>query len=501
MRLFDKRLACKLANIQSTFGAVYFITLIIRAICQIILLLNYSALKNGLKDEVISSSSGYIAFQEQKIRETLNWLLFLGSAFRELKIVAVFGYIEHIVMTMVFFFFPLIYGNRMQKYVEHDSCTFFLTQPKLSRERTRKRINQSINKTIVSNFNFLRRNALAQQTNARKSPGTTMSSYDQMVMTEGAKRQHKHLMELINDEESLWPPNRNEEWRQKLRQDGIRLYFLLSVVTWLVIHLAFVVAIESAYRLIKVSPIPYSRELTVRDRVLNVENLIFLLFATHWFAESVTILLTIIRDQLYFLKKLRLDFDKLLYRVAVANKCIEDIEEGNSCSISIKGGNEYFQLDDPFIDLYLSYSLFNLELKSSLNFSSVILSQYLVFVMVPTVFLLSITKTINLDQWTTVFVCGVVKFVGGNVISLAHAKMNAQCLKLTNKYWSLVARISDKSLMVTRHTSILWWRVNEDCQQLQRRYTCKVFGENIDHQNIIRLDLWLVSVALLFLGR
>lgn len=491
---------------------IFLLQYLVRKIVQISLLFYYSESKRELRMLLVAKGKNQTAINidkrilEHKIDKTSEWLSYLGVLLR--GPMGKYGIANQIMVTIVFYFFPFFFRHMLKRYWDNDCTVLFLTKPELSRAKLASRFDQFIHETIASNFHFMKHYNSARESLTKSISGDLDTGLVRQLMMfyardddgnsraiiEGARKQHRHLIKLVSDKNPLWPINRIAQWRQKLLRFGISAYYFVSVESLALFLLALIGSFSMSAEYVKKSSSPNARNVTNRERLLLVEDILYpAIFGVHWITEVFVVQSTILLDQYHSLGDLKKKFDKLLHKIdLLVLKKVDRVEE------------QSFELDCEALDLYLSYQNFNSEFKCSLNLSRVILSQWLTLTLFPSVCMLTSVKSAETvgELWLIIIASAVVISLG-NSMAFAHAFMNAQCLKLTEKCWSLVGKsTSNTKQVMTPHTLLLWRRINAEDKMLQSRYTCKIMGnQQVDYSQVIGVNFYIASLVLLFLQR
>lgn len=136
------------------------------------------------------------------------------------------------------------------------------------------------------------------------------------------------------------------------------------------------------------------------------------------------------------------------------------------------------------------------------------------YCLIPTLLFLDSERTSHVSFFATSIVSILVAL---NTTFLFCSFFSASCLKVTRMAWPLIAISVQNQVSLTKcldeveqvrggpfmlmspHSLMLWRRFIGDREKLIDRYTCRLLGSlRLDYTSVIRVNLWLVSLVILF---
>lgn len=487
MEQINARLVGWASTSIKTIAVIYYSSLFSRSAAQLVFLIVTSKQKANPRILRSSSSDGYSSTNDEMAS---GWLYFLGTYY--LNDLGIYTYSAYCIGLLGFFFYPLIYRDQVNQYINRSCSVVFFARSSESYQRTEDRIDQVILESIASNLTWYhnaQREALRKHYFTGEHPTGDRCLEYLAELHDSTMKQHWHLVRLMSNRSPLWPPHRNELWRQKLRTDGVLIYIATFSAMWVVIETIAIATTYNSIETIKLSKIPFD---SFKVRLAVAENLVILWRSFDWLAGPIPVLLAIMRDQLQLLAWMDTKLNKLLLKI--------------DCLLIDPGATLYSdrskpRLDGEVLEAHLCYQIFNYELQSSLKLWLFILCPNIAFIIVPNTCFLWSLKNYEKTHVSEITVIAILVLAAGNVIALAHAFVNEKCLKLTKKCFSILGRTADDArLVMSPHTRLLWCRINGDPISIKNRYCCKLAGiYGCNYEGVIAFNAWLISLVMLFL--
>lgn len=239
------------------------------------------------------------------------------------------------------------------------------------------------------------------------------------------------------------------------------------------------------------------------DFLSIVEHHILVIFGTRHFVPPMVDIMLGFRAKMLSLRDVESNMRALLRssaQIVETGSARDELDKSDSTSSTAA------------IDVYIIVQLFANNIHSFYAHARGFIWSLMVFVLcvlLPTVILWDHTDPSHLTLLTaTMFVL----LFSLNGAFLACSIFSSSCMRLSRMVWPLIGNSvyhtylrgdrplegSIKSFM-SQHTLLLWRRFMQDKDRLIERFTCTLYESlRLDHRSVIRLNVWLVSLLMLF---
>lgn len=370
---------------------------------------------------------------------------------------------------------------------------------------SKQSINRLFFKSVKESKNLASQKLSQNQQKGKiiEEAGSTKVSFQLNELT----TQYAYIIRLIEDKTNIWPPNRDERWREISCTNWFYLYLagicfmftIMNVCTIIVIKIGIDSAKDGGDAMLKSYKYVGLQqsdkvELCLMERLTMFEQLLFVYFATHWFSMPLTLLVSCINDQAKHLYDLRRKIKLFIKKVdafkefeATRKSCrsFEDFEciAGNLVDLP------EFEFDKDALKLYIRFQMFCNELSSTLKFARYILNQNVCFIICSVSPSLFYIRHIPVEHYRlfAIFYIGIMIILNGSLYICG--SINASCVQVSKLVWSILASSMQPDLeirnqkstrkLVKKSKSIL----DNDKVEINRKFTEDLFMEHDKSRN------------------
>lgn len=445
-------------------------------------------------------------------QSVLEYRLFMhryGLAFRELSTTTVFGCAAHASIIAIFELVNLFARDRVVKLYRANYVILSHYDATKAGENVQHQFDINIKKVMQSNrlaVGFL-----------RQFFSPCLSPRDKFRLVDDLNRQHDRLRRSLADRSQIWPPKSGVQWRQHQTQLALHLYYLMALFLFLGSTAALIFGQRTGYQLLKDSgQVP----LNSLERLSFAELFVGVIATGDPFISAVLVLVTIFYDRTAQLRSVRdrlASLNKLLLELRVKKQQPKPIE-------TIHSGP-----DNEAMDIYICLRVFIAEMEPIIKLANMIMNQCLISVLMvlgPTLLfyagvdsaqtnILSLIIIYYIAAINSALTIGAAfeaankKTVGliwsflANACPVAAGQEGLELCVLPSNETSLTLNKSElaafrgDSAIINPHTISLWRQLINKQRCIQSRTNCKIlYMIQLNYQNLLRLNFWLISVVL-----
>lgn len=381
-----------------------------------------------------------------------------------------------------------------------------------------------------------------------------------LSLVEALNIQLAHLISLMENKESIWPPNRNLIWRERLKKRWFFMYATTNLSLLPTSELILCILHAFSYKSLKnfkeknVNVNPESKDSKVFnyvDTIYMLEELLLGRFTVEGFLEPLALTIIGIQDQMKYLLVLKERFLRLERKLKEFNEFKKNLVESIELAEKEVGKKLYnssqwinwkriqntleqknrLELDHEALELYISFQLFIEDARLTLSFAELVMNQrayFVLIILVPTCYFLDSIETAHLK---VLLATSFIILVGIDAAFAMVANLHSHCIKLIKRSWSIVANstLTSENISIVidddessgyvcslfhhyshqkhylnspinPHTILLWHKLIENNQFLAEQFVAKIFNSiKLDFNGILKINFWVVSLFLVSL--
>lgn len=488
------------------------------------------------------------------IEQTRNLMFFIGQPHRETGTSGIFHYSIIAYSWVIFFLFGRILVDKNLIDARNEGLLCFLGDSARERKIISARIDKLLKMLIESNLNFTRI-MLNNRQNSYKF-FSSQALIDSQISIGLQKSQLKQLNKLKSETYRIWPANRVTGWANNIRKSWFKLYISSYVNIWLICVIVVSLSLIYSHNALIASNLDENyTKFNLLDRLWSFDMILYCSIASSWYAESLSIAIISVYDQLKFANDFKLRLHSIRSRINRLNYLALEIPSKSDneqvCTTSMKdfhGNKVKFQdsqieCDKVMVEFYIAFRLFRDDLRNTLKLTQTTVGKSVTLIITTLLTTLCFYDQIPDDQITLVLIGTIVMIISINCAFVLCAELHASSCHITDLVWSLISLAENHNLMsflseprdildnpigmpkyylsfgqsnfefnvnfdfeyyshslISPHTVFLLRKITADHTFLVRDCVCRLYGSiPLDYKGIMRANFWLISSILLSL--
>lgn len=488
------------------------------------------------------------------IEQIRNLMLFIGQPHRETGTSGIFHYSIIIYSWIIFYFFERLLKDKNLSNERNEGLLCYLENPAKERKIISSRIEETIKKLTESNINFTKIMLNNQQNSSSSYKSLSSQVFiDRKISIEFQSSQLEQLNKLKFETSRIWPTNRVSNWANKIRKSWFKLYISSYVNIWLICVIVVSLSLINSHNALTASNLNENyTKFNLLDRLWSVDMLLYCSIASSWYAESLSVTIISVYDQL----KLVNDFKSILPHVRSRINKLNYLENRNKQISSTRNMEDFnsdkvkiqefkIECDNAIVEFYILFKLFKDDLRNTLELTQTTVGEIVTLIITTILTTLCFYDQIPDDQITIVSVATIVMMLSVNCAFLLCAALHASSCHIIDLVWPLINLAETYNLtsflsqsleikgtstkkaakflsfgqsnsglefdinfdyeyyshsLIAPHTVFLLRKIAANHAFLARDCVCRLYGSiPLDYRGIMRANFWLISSILLSL--